>query len=214
MRLGGHLWLPALIAICCTSESLHGGESSDEPELFPGRKVERYEVTERPATNQDVRLTSRMPVLAEPENWRDVPGPRGERAVFWQETSKRHGYQILDRRGRVLALGSRHLGSRGRPGSQQAFECMDLAWSGDSRRFVALMHREYEHDDVRVTDLRLFGLKPGACRLTATPGVEESSVGWIDDQRVIFQPERWDDDEALSGLGTVLELPALATSPR
>jgi hypothetical protein len=27
---------------------------------------------------------------------------------------------------------------------------------------------------------------------------------------VTFRPERWDDDEALPGFGTVLELPALA----
>ena len=95
-----------------------------------------------------------------------------------------------------------------------AFECVGLAWSGDSRRFVALMHREYEHDDVRVTDLWLFGLKPGACRLTATPRVEESNVGWLDDRRVIFAPSNRDDDEAQSGFGTVLELPALAKSRR
>jgi Tol biopolymer transport system component len=94
-----------------------------------------------------------------------------------------------------------------------AFECMEMAWSADSRRFVALMHREYEHDDVRATDLWLFGLKPGVCRLTVTPDVEESSVGWLDDRRVIFRPEHWDDDEAQSGFGTVLELPALAKSP-
>lgn len=95
-----------------------------------------------------------------------------------------------------------------------AFECMGLAWSGDSRRFVALMHREYEHDDVRVTDLWLFGLKPGACRLTATPGVAESSVRWLDDRRVIVRPGPLDDDEAQSGFGAVLEIPALAHSPR
>ena len=291
IRLSGHLWLPALIAICCTSESLRGDESPDEPELFPGRGIARCEVMERRATEKDVRLANRIPVLAEPENWRDVPGPRGERAVRWQETSKYHGYQILDRRGRSLhkllhvnlprwspdgrwlavshwsrglpyqlalvevgtgkvipipqvehlddcawSPDSRKLAfvSRSYPSGESAgwlsvpdtsvhviardlnyaFECMELAWSGDSRRFVALMHREYEHDDVRVTDLWLFGLEPGACRLTATPGVEESSVGWLDDRHVIFRPEHWDDDEAQSGLGTVLELPALAKSPR
>jgi len=228
-------------------------------------------------------------VLAEPENWRDVPGPHGERAVFWKETSKRHGYQILDRQGRLLhklhhvnlprwspdgrwlavshwsrglpyqlalvevgtgkvipiphvehldhcawSPDSRKLAfvARSYPSGHAssvgwlsvpdtlvrviavdfnfAFECMELAWSLDSRRFVALMHREYEHDDVRVTDLWLFGLKPGACRLTATPRVEEGSVGWLDDRRVIFRPEHWNDDEAQSGFGTVLELPALA----
>ena len=51
------------------------------------------------------------------------------------------------------------------------------------------MHREYEHDDVRVTDLWLFGLTLGACRLTATPGVEESNVSWLDDRHVIFRIE-------------------------
>jgi hypothetical protein len=99
-------------------------------------------------------------------------------------------------------------------GLNYAFECMGLAWSADSRRFVALMHRENEDDDVRVTDLWLFGLDPGACRLTATPGVEESSIGWLDDRRVIFQIERSDGDEAPSGFGTVLELPALGKPPR
>lgn len=293
IRSSSRLWLPALIAVCCTSESLHGGESPDEPGLFPRRTIARCEVMERPATDKDVRLTSRIPVLAEPEVWKDVPGPRGERAVFWQETSKIHGYRILDRRGRSLhvlqhvnrprwspdgrwlavshwsrglpyqlalvevATGrvipipqvehldyfawspdSRKLAFVGRsypagdlqaagwlslpdtsvhvvaPDLNSAFECIKLAWSADSRRFVALMHREYEHDDVRVTDLWLFGLMPGACRLTATPRVEESNVGWLDDRRVIFRPERWDDDEAQSGFGTVLELPALAEPPR
>jgi Tol biopolymer transport system component len=89
------------------------------------------------------------------------------------------------------------------------FECTELAWSADSRRFVALMYREHEHGDVPGSaDLWLFGLKPGVCRLTATPGIEESSVGWLDERRVIF---RWDDDESQGGFGTVLELPA---SPR
>jgi len=290
--LRGYVWLPALIAICCTSGSLYGDEPPVEPELFPGRTIERCEVTERPATPRDTRLTDRIPVLAEPENWRDVPGPRGERAVAWQ-TGRSHGYRILDRRGRSLRdlsyvsrprwspdgrwLAVSHW-SRGLPyqlalvevgtgkvipiprveyfdecawspdsrklafvaqpfpsggfsiagwlsvpdtsvhviatGLNCAFECMQLAWSADSRRFVALMHREYEHDDVRVTDLWLFGLKSGACRLTATPGVEESNVGWLDDRQLIFQPERWDDDDALSGFGTVLELPKPARPPR
>jgi hypothetical protein len=89
---------------------------------------------------------------------------------------------------------------------------MDIAWSADSRRFVALMHREYEHDDVLVSDLWLFGLTPGACRLTSTPGVVESRVDWLDDRCVIFQPELWDDDEAMSGFGTVIELPVDMTS--
>jgi len=290
--LSGYVWLPALIALCWTPGSLYGDEQTVEPELFPGRTIERCEVTERPATAKDARLTDRIPVLAESENWRDVPGPRGERAVMWQ-TGRSHGYRILDRRGRSLhelsnvslprwspdgrwlavshwsrvlpyqlalvevgtgavfpipqvryldqcawSPDSRRLAYVARRYTSgdsssvgwlsvpetsihvvamdlnDAFECEELAWSSDSRRFVALMHREYEHDDVRVTDLWLFGLKPGACRLTATPGVEESNVGWLDARRVIFQPERWDDDSALSGFGTVLELPALAKPPR
>jgi len=45
-------------------------------------------------------------------------------------------------------------------------------WLGPQiRAFAALMHREYEHDEVRVTDLWLFGLTTRACRLTATPRV-------------------------------------------
>ena len=293
IRLSRHLWLPALIAICCSWGALLAGEVPDEPELFPGRTIARCEVIERPATEKDVRLSSRIPVLAEPENWRDVPGPRGERAVMWQETPRNHGYQILDRQGRllhklshvnlprwspdgrwlavshwsselpyqlalievgtgkVIPIGkgeyvgdcawspdSRKLAFVAYPytsGSlpsvgwlsvpdtsihvmadnfNSAFECMGLAWSADSRRFVALMHREYEHDDVRVTDLWLFGLKPGVCRLTATSRVEESNIGWLDDRRVIFQPEDLNDDVAQSGFGTVLELPALEKSPR
>jgi len=285
--------LPALIVICCASQSVHGDESPDKPELFPGRRAARCEAMERPATVKDVRLANRIPVLAEPVNWRDVPGPRGERAVFWQETTKRHGYRILDGRGRLLHVlrsvnrprwspDGRWLAvshwSRGLPYQlalvevrtgkvipiryvehlddfawspdsrklafvarryssgeapcvgwlsvpdtsvhviaqdlNYAFECMELAWSGDSRRFVALMHREYEHDDVRVTDLWLFGLKPGACRLTATSGVEESNVGWLDDRHVFFRTESSDDDSEQSGLGTVLELPAPAKSAR
>jgi len=76
------------------------------------------------------------------------------------------------------------------------------------------MHREYEHDDVRVTDLWLFGLTPGACRLTSTPVIEESNVSWLDDRHVIYRVESSGDDTAQSGLGTVLELPALARSAR
>jgi hypothetical protein len=261
--------------------------------MFPGRTIERCEVVERPATEKDVRLTNRIPVLAEPENWRDAPGPHGERAVFWQETTKLHGYRILDRRGRLLHVlhsvslprwspdgrwlavshwsrelpyqlalveigtgvviripqvehledcawspDSRKLAfvalsyRSGEPPSvgwislpdtsvhvvapdfNSAFECMELAWSADSRRFVAFMYREYEHEDMPVTELWLFGLKPGVCRLTATPRIEESSVGWLDDRRVIFHSEGSNDDEVQSGLGTVLELPALANSPR
>ena len=288
----GRLWI-TVIAMCCTWGRVDGGESPDEPELFPGRTLARCEVTERRATGKDVRLSSRIPVLAEPKNWRDAAGPHGERAVFWQESSKRHGYRILDRRGRLLHVlhhvslprwspdgrwlavshwsrrlpyqlalvevgtgkvipiskvehlqqcawspDSRKLAfvSRSYPSGEfssvgwvsvpdtsvqviardfnYAFECTELAWSADTHRFVALMRREYEHDDVRVTDLWLFGLKHGACRLTATPGVVESNVGWLDDRRVIFRPELWDDDEAQSGFGTVLELPTLAKPPR
>jgi hypothetical protein len=75
------------------------------------------------------------------------------------------------------------------------------------------MHRENEDDDVRVTDLWLFGLTPGACRLTATPGVEESNVSWLDDRRVFLRIEP-SGGAAQSGFGTVLELPALAKPPR
>jgi hypothetical protein len=95
-----------------------------------------------------------------------------------------------------------------------AFECVEMAWSADSKRFVALMHREYEHDDVRVTDLWLFGLTPGACRLTATPAIEESDVGWLDDRHVIFHTQPADGDGAQSSIGMVLELPAVTKSPR
>jgi hypothetical protein len=95
-----------------------------------------------------------------------------------------------------------------------AFECIEIAWSADSRRFVALMHRENEDDDVRVTDLWLFGLVPGACRLTATPGIEESNVSWLDERHVIFRTEPSSEGGPQSGAGTVLELPALAKSSR
>jgi hypothetical protein len=74
------------------------------------------------------------------------------------------------------------------------------------------MHREYEHDEVRVTDLWLFGLTTRACRLTATPRVEESGVSWLDDRHVIFQTNL-EDDATQSDFGTVLELPALEKSP-
>jgi Tol biopolymer transport system component len=94
------------------------------------------------------------------------------------------------------------------------FECTEMAWSEDSRRFVALMHRENEHDDVRVTDLWLFDLGTGMCRLTATPRLEESGVSWLDDRRVMFQSEAVDRDSTKSGTGTVLELPALGKPHR
>ena len=92
------------------------------------------------------------------------------------------------------------------------FECEEMAWSADSRRFVALMHREYEHDDVRVTDLWLFGLEQGVCRLTATPHAEESNISWLDDRHLIFQAGPSGSDAAQSGFGTVLELPVLQNS--
>ena len=99
-------------------------------------------------------------------------------------------------------------------GLNWAFECEEMAWSADSRRFIALMHREYEHDDVRVTDLWLFTLKPGVCRLTTTPANEESDVSWLDDRRVIFRTEGAEDGASQSGFGTVLELYAHSKTPR
>ena len=285
-----NLFIPVLVVICCTSWSFYGGESPDQPELFTERTIAPCEVTERPATSKDVPLTTRIPVLAEPKNWLDVPGPRGERAEGWQ--GRRPGYRVFDGRGQLLHVlpdvslprwspdgrwlavsrwspelpyqlalvevrtgrvipipqvkslddcawspDSRKLAFVARYPSgdslsagwlavldssvhvmaqdlNYAFECTGLAWSADSRRFVALMHRENEDDDVRVTDLWLFGLEPGTCRLTATPGVEKSNVSWLDDRRIIFQIERSDGDVAPRGPGTVLELTALAKSPR
>lgn len=280
-----------LLATCCISAELRADESPAIHELFPGRTIANCEVTERPATGKDVPLATRIPVLAEPRDWLDVPGPRGERAKGWQ--GRRPGYRVFDGRGRLLcvlpdvslprwspdgrwlavsrwsrelpyqlalvevrtgsvtpipqvedledcawspdsrklALVARTFPSGGSLSAgwlavqdasihmiardlNFAFECVGLAWSADSRRFVALMHREYEHDDVRVTDLWLFGPASGACRLTTTPEVEESSVSWLDDRRVIFRTEPSNNDQALPGLGTVLEIPALAKSPR
>lgn len=289
----GRLCVLALLTASGGMEPLLADESFDEPDPFPGRTIAPCDVIERSATAKDTPLTTRIPVLvSEPENWRNLPGPHGERAVSWQETSKYHGYQVLDRQGRLLhklasvsmprwspdgrwlavSRWSRELPYQlalvevrtGRvipiPGVEyldhcvwspdsrrlafvartypsgdsssvgwiavpdtsthavardlnHAFECFEMAWSADSRRFVALMHREYEHDDVRVTDLWLFGLTAGACRLTATPRVEESSVSWLDDRHVIFQTNL-EDDATQSGFGTVLELPALEKSPR
>lgn len=285
------LCVPMLFAILCSSGQLHAdGVSPGEPELFPGRTIARCEAAERPATAKDISLASRVPVLAEPENWLNVPGPHGERAEGWQ--GRRPGYRIVDsqgqliqtvpdvslprwspdghwlavsrwsrslpyqlafvevRTGRVIPIpqveyldqcawspDSRKLAFVGRSYSGDhasvgwlsvpdtsvhfdvqdlngAFECLEMAWSADSRRFVALMHREYEHDDVRVTDLWLFGLTAGACRLTTTPVVEESSVSWLDDRQVIFQAEPSDTGVAQSGFGTVMALPTLAKSPR
>src|SRR5437879_8459383 len=36
IRSSRRLWVLALIAVCCTWGSLYAGESTDEPELFPG----------------------------------------------------------------------------------------------------------------------------------------------------------------------------------
>ncbi len=63
---------------------------------------------------------------------------------------------------------------------------------------------------VRVTDLWLFGLTPGACRLTSTPNIEKSDVSWLDDRHMIFRTEPAEGDTASSGLGTVLEMPPIA----
>lgn len=275
-----------LLLTCCRWSQSQAGESPDEPELFPGRTIARCDVMERPATQGDAPLMSRIPVLAEPRNWLDAPGPHGERAEGWQ--GRRPGYRVFDGRGRLLHVlpdvslprwspdgrwlavsrwsrelpyqlalvevrsgrvipipqvqyldhcawspDSRKVAFVGQsfpsgdhstvgwlsvpdtsvhvvaPDLNDAFECIEMAWSADSRRFVALMHREYEHDDVRVTDLWLFGLTPGVCRLTATPSVEESIVSWLDDRQVIFRTEPSSDDYAHSGIGTVLKLRAL-----
>ena len=276
-----------LVPICCTLWLPNESKSQEEPELFPGRAITRCQVVERPANQRDISLRSRIPMLGEPENWLNAPGPHSERAEGWQ--GRRPGYRILDSRGhllhsvpnvslprwspdghwlavshwsralpyqlalvkvstgkvtlipevkylddcawspdsRRLAFVARSYGSGDSviagwllvanpavqvvaDGLNYAFECMGMAWSADSRRFVALMHREYEHDDVRVTDLWLFGLAPGACRLTVTPRVEESSVSWLDDRHVFFRTESLNDDSAQSGFGTVLKVPALA----
>ena len=61
--MSGYLWLPALIAICCTSGSLHGGEPPDGPELLAGRTIALCKVMERPATRNDIRLTPGPPIL-------------------------------------------------------------------------------------------------------------------------------------------------------
>ncbi len=290
IRLRG-VFVLALLAICCSWGRLRADDAPDKPELFPGRTIDRCEVTERTATGKDIPLATRIPVLAEPKNWLDVPGPRRERAEGWQ--GRRPGYRVFDGRGRLLHVlpdvslprwspdgrwlavsrwsrelpyqlalvevrsgrvipipqvqyldccawspDSHKLAFVGRsfpsgdrttsswlsvphmsvrvvaPDLNDAFECIEMAWSADSRRFVALMHREYEHDDVRVTDLWLFGLTLGACRLTATPGIEESNVSWLDERHVIFRTEPLSEDGAQSGVGTVLALPALAKSPR
>src|SRR5262249_51039349 len=250
----------------------NGAEAQEQPELFPGRAIAPCESKERPATGNDVPLTTRIPVLAEPKDWLDVPGPRGERAEGWQ--GRRPGFRVFDHRGRLLHVlpevslprwspagrwlavnrwsrelpyqlalvevgtgrvipipqvkslddcawspDSRKLAFVARYPSGDSlsagwlsvpdssvhvivrdldytFECTGLAWSADSRRFAALMHRENEDDDVRVTDLWLFGLDAGTCRLTASPGIEKSSVGWLDNRRVIYWIERSDGDKA------------------
>lgn len=276
-----------LIALGQDWGQIHADEAADLPELFPGQGITRCDVTERPATATDVSLAKRTPVLAEPGNWLDVPGPHGERARGWQ--GRQPGYRIFDGRGRLLhsvphvsmprwspdgrwlavsrwssrerpyELGlvkvstgevisipnveyldvcawspdSRKLSFIGRSGDSLAagwlsvpdtavhvvarglnfaFECLEMAWSADSRHFVAILHREYEHDDVRVTDLWLFGLKPGVCRLTATPTVEESNVGWLDSRHVIFSVDPTEDEPGSVGSRTVLELPRLGGS--
>ncbi|HET7252020.1 MAG TPA: hypothetical protein VFI79_19415 [Gemmatimonadales bacterium] len=290
IRLMGVVLL-VLLAICCSWGQLRADDAQEEPQLFPGRAIDRCEVTERTATGQDIPLATRIPVLAEPKNWLDVPGPHGERAEGWQ--GRRPGYRVYDGRGQLLHVlpdvseprwspdgrwlavskwsrelpyqlalvevrsgrviliprvpslelcawspDSRKLAFVGRaspsgdrlaagwlsvpdtlvhmvaPDLNWAFECIEIAWSADSRRFVALMHRENEDDDVRVTDLWLFGLMPGACRLTATPAIEESNVSWLDERHVIFRTEASSEAGPQSGAGTVLELPALARSRR
>ncbi|MGH9142145.1 MAG: hypothetical protein ACRD2I_13515, partial [Vicinamibacterales bacterium] len=67
---------------------------------FPGRIIARCEVSARRATDRDVPLSSRIPVLSTPKNWLDVPGPYGERAEGWQ--GRHAGYRVFDRRGRLL----------------------------------------------------------------------------------------------------------------
>lgn len=290
LRVGlSRLCAPMLLALC--SGRLHAdGAALSEPELSPGRSIAHCDATERHATAEDVPLATRIPVLSEPKNWLDVPGPRGERVQGWE--GRRHGYRIVDSQGRLLQAvpdvsmprwspdgrwlavsrwspslpyelalvevrtgrvipfpqagyldewawspDSRRLAFAGRSNwgdpakvgwlsvpdtsihmvaqdLNSAFECVEMAWSADSRRFVAVMHRENEDDDVRVTDLWLFELTPGVCRLTATPAVEESNVSWLDDRQVIFRTESSVSDSAESGYGTVLVLPALAKSLR
>src|SRR5262249_19340789 len=94
------LLMPVLVAMFCTSWSFNGAEAQEQPELFPGRAIAPCESKERPATGNDVPLTTRIPVLAEPKDWLDVPGPRGERAEGWQ--GRRPGFRVFDHRGRLL----------------------------------------------------------------------------------------------------------------
>src|SRR5262245_34116382 len=284
----GPLWWLVLVVLCGAVKSLRADELAEETELIPGRAIESCDVRARAASANDHPIADRIPVLAEPGDWNDVPGPHGERAVRWG--GRRPGFRLLDRRGQELHVvpdvslprwspdgrwlavshwssghpyqlalvnvrtgavtpipdveqleecawspDSRRLGFvgvSGTPGGscsvgwlslpdtsvhvvagglQFRVGCLELAWSADSRRFVALMHREYEHDDIVVTDLWLFGLEPGVCRLTATPEVEESQLSWLDDRRVIFRTDSANDGDA-PGTATVLELPALARS--
>src|SRR5262249_34071856 len=89
-----------LLPICCSLWSPHESVSQEEPQLFPERSIARCEVLERPANQRDIPLTRRIPVLAEPENWLNVPGPHGERAEGWQ--GRRPGYRVFDSQQHLL----------------------------------------------------------------------------------------------------------------
>lgn len=94
-------------------------------------------------------------------------------------------------------------------------EWSDLEWAQDSRRFLGRRHREYEHDDsVYSTDLWLFDVSGGACRLTNTPKVDEDVPGWIDDRRIRYESSEESDDQVLQGLRYVIELGPAHQAPR
>jgi dipeptidyl aminopeptidase/acylaminoacyl peptidase len=76
-----------------------------------------------------------------------------------------------------------------------ASEYTDLSWSPDSRTIVATATTEPEHL-VEVSELYLVDVDGASCRLTDTPGVNESEPRWLDDGRILYEAETED-----SGLG-------------
>jgi Tol biopolymer transport system component len=62
-----------------------------------------------------------------------------------------------------------------------------LAWAPDGRRFIVNSSAENEHDESgSASDLWLYDVRGGRCRLTATPREEELDVGWIDNRSIRF----------------------------
>ena len=84
-----------------------------------------------------------------------------------------------------------------------------LAWAPDGRRFIVNCSAENEHDDgMNSSDLWLYDIGGGRCRLTATPREEELDGGWIDNRSIRFSLlDESGTADTIAFIQRVIELP-------